>query len=334
MLQLRMVIMKLRYLIKRFFLTLKNDSINVVLKKIYKTLFGLNKIDLDKLNIDKNLELDDILLKFGTYKGSSKTKSTYNFLEKDKKGGKFKNYYDWINRENPGSFEYQLGANFAPYYEKYLGQLRHKSLKILETGVTNGHFSASLYHYFPNSIIYATDYVDYYSFINKNHSFFYKGKRLKFYSLNLMDDKAVNKFTKNNKFDIIFENTLYNQPFQTICIKNLYPALNPGGIYIFENFVTEDRINETEKKYNESFGKKMMTNWNRFSMHEILNFIKNKKMFKHEVLKEDVLKYIFDTTDNVEMHYGPDPCCSLVQDLVVKEITPHFYSLGILFKKS
>ena len=332
MAQHRMVIIKLKYLIERFFLALKNNSIKVVLKKIYNTLFGSNKIDLDKLNIDKNLELDDILLKFGTAKGSLVGKWTYDFLERDKRGGKFKNYYDWINRENPRSFEYQRGANFTPYYEKYLGQLRHKSLKILETGVVNGHFSASLYNYLPNSIIYAADYVGLYSFIKKNHSFFYKGKRLKFYSLNLMDDKAVNKFTKNNKFDIIFEDTLYDQTFQTTNIKNLYPALNRGGIYIFENFVRYDRIIDTTKKINENLGKKIMTK-RPYTTHEILSFIKNKKMFEHGILKEDVLKYIFDTTDNVEIHYGSDPCCSIAQDLVVKEISPYFYSLGILFKK-
>ena len=48
------------------------------------------------------------------------------------------------------------------------------------------------------------------------------------------------------------------------------------------------------------------------------NFLKNKKMFKHEILKEDNLKYIFDTTDNVEVHYGEHPGTSL----------------GLLFKKS
>ena len=56
MVQSRMVIIKLKYLIERFFLALKNDSVNVVLKKIYNTLFGLNKIDLDKL--DNELRLD------------------------------------------------------------------------------------------------------------------------------------------------------------------------------------------------------------------------------------------------------------------------------------
>ena len=56
MVQSRTVIIKLKYLIERFFLALKNDSVNVVLKKIYNTLFGLNKIDLDKL--DNELRLD------------------------------------------------------------------------------------------------------------------------------------------------------------------------------------------------------------------------------------------------------------------------------------
>ena len=58
------------------------------------------------------------------------------------------------------------------------------------------------------------------------------------------------------------------------------------------------------------------------------------KIFQVYPIIQDVLKYIFDTTDNVEIHYGSDPCCSIVQDLVVKEITPYFFSLGILFKKS
>ena len=307
-----MNVTRLKYLIRRFFHGLKNDNIFVVLIKIFKTIFYSNKIDLDKLNIDKNSTLDDLFLQFGTYKASLDGKKTYHYLEKYTDGGKkFKNYYEWINRKNPRSFNYQFGVNYTPYYEKYLGPLRHKSLKILETGVANGHSIASLFYYFPNSEIHAVD-------IKKNYNFFYKGKRINYHSLNLMDDKAVNKFvTKNNKFDIIIENSLYEQKFQTICIKNFYPTLNPGGIYILEHFAHNDWLHEAEKKYNEDAGKKLIQNW-LFSMREIFDFIKNKKMFKHEILKEDVLKYIFDTTDNVEVHYGPHPRGSM----------------GLLFKKS
>ena len=55
-------------------------------------------------------------------------------------------------------------------------------------------------------------------------------------------------------------------------------------------------------------------------MHEIFDYIKNKKMFKHEIFKEDDLKYIFDTIDRVEVH-----------DLELKH---PWASLGFLFKKN
>ena len=51
-------ITRIKYLIGRFFYALRNDNILVILKKIYKIIFYSNKIDLDKLNIDKNLRLD------------------------------------------------------------------------------------------------------------------------------------------------------------------------------------------------------------------------------------------------------------------------------------
>ena len=54
----------------------------------------------------------------------------------------------------------------------------------------------------------------------------------------------------------------------------------------------------------------MMHKWT-ILMHEIFDFIKNKKMFKHEILKEENLKYIFDTIDNVEVHDPEHPAAAL-----------------------
>ena len=306
-----MFLTRIKYLIRRSFYILRNDNVLAVLKKIYKTIFYSNKINLDQLNVDKNLGLDDLFLKFGTDKGSLDGKKTYDFTEKNKKGGKFKNYYEWINRENPRSFEYQFGHNFTPYYEKYFGPLRYKTLKILEIGVANGHSIASWFYYFPNSIIHAVD-------IKKSYYFFYKGKRINYHSLDCMNDKAVSKFiTINNKFDIIIDDSGHNYDFFTNNIRNFYPALNSGGIYILEDFRETDRQHELERKYNEDSGKRLMHDRD-ILMHEIFHFIKNKKFFKHKILKEDVLKYIFDTLDNVEVYYGEDPTASL----------------GFLFKKS
>ena len=97
-------IIRLKYLIRQFFYTIKRYGVTTTLKKIYNTFIYSNKIDLDKLNIDKKLGLDDLFLKFGTDKGSLDGKKTYDYLEKDKERGKFKNYYEWIKRDNPQRF--------------------------------------------------------------------------------------------------------------------------------------------------------------------------------------------------------------------------------------
>jgi len=306
-----MFISRLKYLLKRFFQALKNENIIVIFKKICNTILYSNKIDLDKLNVNENLGLDDLFLKFGTDKGSLDGKKTYTFLNSTKDGTKkFKNYYDWINRENPRSFDYQLGHNFTPLYEKYLGSLKKKPLKILEIGSANGHAVASFFYYFPNSKIYTID-------IKKSYFFFYKSKRINFHCLDCMNNDAVNKFIiKNGKFDIIIDDSDHTHPTFTNNIKNFYPALNCGGIYILEDFKYADQELTLIKKHNENSGRKIMSNFT-ITMDEIFNFIKNKKMFKHEILKEDNLKYIFDTVDKVEIHYGEHPLSSM----------------GLLFKK-
>ena len=79
-----------------------------------------------------------------------------------------------------------------------------------------------------------------------------------------------------------------------------------------------DILLEMERKYNEDSGKRLMHRWS-ILMYEIFGYIKNKKMFKHEILKEDDLKYIFDTIENVEVY-----------DL---ELEHPWASLGFLFKK-
>ena len=56
--------MRIRYFIKRFFFHLKNENILEVLKKILKTIFKSNKINLDQLHIDENISLDDLFIKF------------------------------------------------------------------------------------------------------------------------------------------------------------------------------------------------------------------------------------------------------------------------------
>ena len=54
-------------------------------------------------------------------------KRAKRFIKKDdylKKTGetKFQNYFDWIRRKNIYEYEYSLGANYTPFYKKYLDE--------------------------------------------------------------------------------------------------------------------------------------------------------------------------------------------------------------------
>ena len=137
---------RLKYLIKRLLLSLKNDNYSLIFSKIKNLFLSDNKIDLDNLRLDPNLSLDDICLTFGTDKGFLDSKKKYQYLIKS--GDKtFRNYYQWITRKNLYDYEYPLGANYTPYYKKYFENKRFEKLKILEIGVANGHSTASFYYY-------------------------------------------------------------------------------------------------------------------------------------------------------------------------------------------
>ena len=130
-------------------------------------------------------------------------------------------------------------------------------------------------------------------------------------TLDCTNNKDVSNFLKENgKFDIIIDDSDHTYEFFTSNLKKFYPALKSGGIYALEDFISQDILLKLEKDYNESNGRKMMRE-HRLLMEEMFNSIKAKTFFEHHILDKDTLKNIFDTTDNVEIHYGDHPTASV-----------------------
>ena len=189
----------LNYLWTRSLNVIKNDGLTTFVKKLFNFIFSSNKIDLDAFEIRKDSTLDDFFIKFGSDKGSLDSKKTYDTLYKNSKEQKFKNYLDWINRKNPKDYDYQLGHDSSPIYDKFFSKRRLEKLKILEIGVANGHSIASWHHYFPNSNIYGIDN-------KKPYKFFYKSKRVKYFEIDIFEKEKIKKFIKQHgKFDFIIE---------------------------------------------------------------------------------------------------------------------------------
>ena len=282
------MIVKLKYLFKRFLHYLKKRDFKNVIYKSFTTLSGNNKIDLDKLNFENNTNLDELFLRFGSDKGKFDGKKTYDHLVSDK-DIKFKNYEEWIKRVNVYNFKYQLGNNFTNIYEKTFKDLKNKNINFLEIGVANGHSIASWYKYFPNAIINGID-------IKKKDKLFYKGERLNYSSVDCFNQKKVNSFLrKNNKFDIIVDDSSHTYPGFFYNLKNFYKHLKNGGIYILEDFRTNDRERKLSQKFNQEYGGSFLQR-DKYTVEDVFNFILKKEKFKHPILTSSDIDFIFDNT--------------------------------------
>ena len=270
----------MRYLFSRFFLRLKRDGLINVILFIFKFVFqSEKKINLDTLEISSNKKLDDYFLIFGTDKGFLDGKKTFYKISKTSLEKKFLNYKDWVLRNDIYSFDYELGQNFTPVYEKFFEHIKLEKLDILEIGVAGGHSHASWYKYFPNSNIYGID-------IKPEKELLYSGNRLKYYQFDILKKNQVDEFLKKDlKFDIIIDDSLHDFDAFIANLFNFFPSLKSNGLFFLEDFLHKDIRLERLRSYNQKHGKKL-TKYD-LTMEEILTNLSKKNIFKSDYISED-----------------------------------------------
>ena len=270
----------MHYLFSRFVLRLKRDGLVNVIFFIFKFFFqSEKKINLDTLEISNNKKLDDYFLIFGTDKGFLDGKKTFYKISKTSSEKKFLNYKDWVLRQNIYNFEYELGQNFTPVYEKFFEHIKHEKLDILEIGVAGGHSHASWYKYFPNSNIYGID-------IKPEKELLYSGNRLKYYQFDILKKNQVDNFLKKGlKFDIIIDDSLHDFDAFIANLFNFFPTLKSSGLFFLEDFLHKDIRLERLRSYNQKHGKKL-TKYD-LTMEEILTKLSKKSIFKSDYISED-----------------------------------------------
>ena len=298
--------MRLTYLIKKSWITLKEGDLILLIKKIINYILNKNKINLDELIKDSPNNLDDIFIKFGTDKGSLDGKKSYDFIYKKNNQFKFKNYLDWINRPNLKNYEYQYGLNSTPIYEKIFKNRKFENLKILEIGVANGHSIASWHHYFPNSRIFGIDH-------KKPFKFFYQSKRIKYNEINILDEDKVKNFIKQNgSFDYIIDDSLNTHEAMLKNLKNFFPFVKSGGAYFLEDYGFYDhekKAMQDVKKFN--LKNKMQYFLDCRTMTEILENIRNQNIFKDDILDKDIQKYFHSNISKIEFGNYDHPHASI-----------------------
>ena len=283
--------MNLGYLIKRFFKSIKEENYKIVLKKAINFFLNSSKIDLDNYNVPATDNLDKIFIRFGTDKGSIDGKKIYEYIYKNKK---FKNYFDWIKRENLEENEFNLGLNSSNLYEKIFERKKDEKVKVLEIGVANGHSVASWQQYFKKGLIFGIDK-------KKLSRFFYKSKRIKYFDIDIFNERKILNFVKNNKpFDYIIDDSLHEEKAILTNLKNFFPSIAPGGIYFIEDFKAIDFFREKVREYQINNGGKYMVS-SQYTIREVLNFLNNKEFFKNPFLNQDTQKKLFEQIDKVEI---------------------------------
>lgn len=289
----------------RAVLRIKNYGLIESIKYFPEFLIKSKKIDLDAINLKDNISLDNLCFIFGTDKAFLDRKKTFYKLNKDSKfKKKFPNYESWINERKFKLYKYELGLNYAKFYEKYFADLKYKKLKILEIGVAAGHSLAAWYKYFPNSQIYGIDIKD-------KTFLLYKGKRLRYDIIDCLDTKSIKKYCKEfGKFDLIIDDSFHDHPFFEMNIKNFFPYLNSGGIYFLEDFLDMDKKLKSIRQYNLKYKKKLMWGFE-VTMHEKFGFFKKKKIFNDQIFTKKDLRYIYKYLKKVNVHYPGHPVSSL-----------------------
>ena len=182
------------------------------------------------------------------------------------------------------------GHGYSDYYEKHLKNYKDKKINILEIGSYAGASAASFIKYFPFSNVYCLDInLTNFKFISKN---------IKVFGLDVSKKRMVENFYKKINisfntpfFDVIIDDGSHKLSDTLISINTFYRNLKPSGFYIIEDF-----------KFPNYY--KHLNDCSEIKIDELLNFLKSKNFFKSNIISEDMIEFLIDSTADVFQYRG------------------------------
>lgn len=124
--------------------------------------------------------------------------------------------------------------NYVEIYSKYFDQIRLNRLNFLEIGIYSGSSLLMWNEYFPNSTIHGIDIT------NKrfNKLELETNTNIKTYIIDQSSPLDLDKFFKNEKFDIVIDDGSHKAVDQEASFEYFLPKMNSGGLYIVEDIHT------------------------------------------------------------------------------------------------
>ena len=171
-----------------------------------KLLYFLKKkVNIDKDNKSKSLNLEKLFVKYGSDKASFWNKKNY-------------------------------GHGYTKFYLKHLKKFKKNNINILEIGSYSGASAAAFSKFFYNSNVYCLD-------INISNFKYYSNK-IKVFGLDATNSlslknffKKIDKDKKEISFDIIIDDGSHKLEDILICLSLLFDRLKSKGFYVIEDFM-------------------------------------------------------------------------------------------------
>jgi SAM-dependent methyltransferase len=132
-------------------------------------------------------------------------------------------------------------------YDELFSPLRYKSTRVLEIGYARGRGTRMLAEFFPRGTVHSFDIdpnLKHYSNLSRELQ-----KRIKLYQGDQSDPDSIQRVLQQvydgprnpakrgyRQFDIIIDDGSHQPEHQQISFKKLWPEVQPGGLYIIEDF--------------------------------------------------------------------------------------------------
>jgi len=183
------------------------------------------------------------------------------------------------------------GHDYSNYYENHFKKLKNEKIHLLEIGVYAGSSSAAFAKYFPASTIYCLD-------INLKN-FKYKSKKFKVHGIDVSNNNMLNEFIQNINigkdkecFNFIIDDGSHKLSDQIKCLSFFFKNLKKNGIYVIEEFNFSNIFPHLNDVPNEH------------KIIEILNFIKNKKSFKSNIITNEDIFFLINNVKKISTYEG------------------------------
>lgn len=139
--------------------------------------------------------------------------------------------------------------SYGPVYDEVFCDIRQKAKSFLEIGVLKGQSLLAWRDYFPNASITGIDN-------DLGQCQVRNAERIETFHVECGNALEVRRWSEGRRFDVIVDDGCHNPLVQAAVWANLWPLINPGGVYVLED-IENITYPDNSKSFEHYFGAKI-----------------------------------------------------------------------------